>query len=57
MQREIETTYRQMFMGNPVPMMILDTLFIPDFEASEEMTELFPETWKDRFMEALANQM
>ena len=36
---------------------ILDTLFIPDFEASEEMTELFPETWKDRFMEALANQM
>ena len=25
MQREIETTYRQMFMGNPVPMMILDT--------------------------------
>jgi len=25
MQGEIETTYRQMFMGNPVPMMILDT--------------------------------
>jgi PAS domain S-box-containing protein len=25
MHREIETTYRQMFLGNPIPMMILDT--------------------------------
>jgi hypothetical protein len=24
---------------------------------SEEMTEPFPETWQDRFTEALANQM
>lgn len=36
---------------------ILDTLFLPDFEASEEMTEPFPETWQHRFMEAIANQM
>jgi len=36
---------------------ILDTLFLPDFEESEEMTELFPETWQHRFMEAIANQM
>jgi cardiolipin synthase len=36
---------------------IMDTLFLPDFEASEEMTELFPETWQHRFMEAIANQM
>lgn len=36
---------------------ILDTLFYPDFEKSEEMTELFPETWQHRFMEAIANQM
>jgi hypothetical protein len=35
----------------------LDTLFTPDFEVSEEMTEPFPETWQDRFTEALANQM
>ncbi len=25
MQKKIETTYRQMFLGNPIPMMILDT--------------------------------
>jgi cardiolipin synthase len=36
---------------------IIDTLFLPDFEESEEMTELFPETWQHRFMEAIANQM
>ena len=36
---------------------VLDKLFVPDFEASEEMTELFSETWQDRFMAALANQL
>jgi cardiolipin synthase len=36
---------------------IIDTLFLPDFEKSDEMTELFPETWQHRFMEAIANQM
>jgi cardiolipin synthase len=36
---------------------IIDTLFLPDFEESEEITELFPETWQHRFMEAMANQM
>jgi cardiolipin synthase len=44
--------------SHPVPVQgVLDTLFTPDFEVSEEITELFPETWEDRFIEALANQM
>jgi cardiolipin synthase len=44
--------------SHPVPVQgALDTLFTPDFEVSEEITEPFPETWQDRFTEALANQM